>query len=133
MKTAGRTAGEGREPRGAGAGAGGDRSEGQRFDNTKLLVELTDDKELGVRRRACQAIAACMQREDAAVAKTVEKLDHLMVFDRSGRRAAGSDPGDRGHRCAADVPRLEKALHTNQSDKPAGNRTGDQDALSERI
>ncbi len=75
-----------------------------------LLIARLDDDEAGVRRRACQAVAACVPPEHFSIVKIVEKLDHLMVYDDSDlvRKEAIRALAVVG--APADIPRLEKAL-----------------------
>lgn len=75
-----------------------------------LLLARLDDQDAAVRRRACQAVGACVPREHFSIVKVVEKLDGLMVNDetpgvrREAVRALAAVGG------AADIPKLEKAL-----------------------
>lgn len=78
--------------------------------NVDLLISRLDDDEPGVRRRACQAVAACIEPEHFSIVKLVEKLDHLMVHDDSDlvRKEAIRALAIVG--APADIPKLEKAL-----------------------
>jgi hypothetical protein len=78
--------------------------------NAELLLGLLDDPEVGVRRRALQAIGACVARENFAVAKLVEKIDRLMVYDKNDGVRSDAVAALAAIGAAADAPRLEEAL-----------------------
>jgi HEAT repeat protein len=78
--------------------------------SAELLLSLLDDEKAVVRRRACEVVAACMTPEHFSAVQLVEKLDHLMIFDKSDdvRRAAIRALAVIG--TPADIPKFEKAL-----------------------
>lgn len=78
--------------------------------STEALLKALDDPEASVRRRACQAVAACVAPEHYSIVSAVEKVSHLMVFDESEgvRTEAVRALGVIG--APADVAALKKAL-----------------------
>ncbi len=76
----------------------------------KTLLALLDDTDAAVRRRACQAIAACIPPEHFSIVEVVEKIDHVMIHDDKDivRREAIRTLAVIG--APADVPKLEQAL-----------------------
>jgi HEAT repeat protein len=87
--------------------------------NVDLLIARLDDKESIVRRRACQAVAACVEPEHYSIVAVTEKLGHLLVDDENDlvRKEATRALAIVG--APADIPRLEKALthELNQSNR----------------
>jgi HEAT repeat protein len=75
-----------------------------------LLIARLDDSEAAVRRRACQAIAVCVQPEHYSIVKLVEKLDRLMVDDESDAVRKEAIRALAAVGAPADIPKLEKAL-----------------------
>lgn len=89
---------------------------GDRETSAELVIIMLDDEKTSVRRRACQAVAACVSPEHYSVVKAVERLNRLMIYDE-----------DRGVRLEAvralaaigaptDIPKLEKSL-THELDR----------------
>lgn len=78
--------------------------------SAELLLGLLDDPEAGVRRRTLQAIAACVPRETFAITKLVEKIDHLMVYDKNDGVRSDAAAALVAIGSPADVSRLEEAL-----------------------
>jgi hypothetical protein len=78
--------------------------------SSELLLALCDDEKPIVRRRACEVVAACMTPEHFSAVQLVEKINNLMVFDKSDdvRLAAVRALAVIG--TPADVPKFEKAL-----------------------
>ncbi|HKQ49128.1 MAG TPA: HEAT repeat domain-containing protein [Phycisphaerae bacterium] len=87
--------------------------------NVELLIARLDDKESIVRRRACQAVAVCVEPEHYSIVAVAEKLGRLMVDDENDlvRKEAIRALAVVG--APADIPRLEKALthELNQSNR----------------
>jgi hypothetical protein len=83
----------------------------------ELLVGLLDDPKSGVRRRACQAVAACVPPEHYSVVTIVEKLHHLMTEDESDgvRLAAARALGAVGS--PVDIGRMREALAAESDDE----------------
>ncbi len=82
-----------------------------------MLVILLGDKKAAVRSRACQAVAACIDREHLAVARLVGKLSKLMLDDETPtvRREAIRAIAAIG--APADIPKLQEAL-SHELDQP---------------
>jgi len=78
--------------------------------NVELLLALLDDDKPAVRRRACQAVAACVPREHFSVAALIEKLSRLMIHDKSDGVRLEAIRAITAIGAPADVPRFEKAL-----------------------
>jgi hypothetical protein len=76
----------------------------------QLLLRLLDDEQAVVRRRACEAVAACVPREHYSVGRLVEKIDHLMIFDKSDAVRLAAVRAIAAIGAPADVPKFEKAL-----------------------
>lgn len=74
------------------------------------LLKLLEDPEAAVRRRACQAIAACIPPEHFSIVDVVEKIDRVMIHDDKEivRREAVRTLAVIG--APADIPKLEQAL-----------------------
>lgn len=78
--------------------------------DAEMLLRLLDDKEAGIRRRALQAVATCVARENFAVAKLVVKIDRLMVYDKVAGVRADAVEALASIGAPTDVPKLEQAL-----------------------
>ncbi len=78
--------------------------------NVDLLIARLDDDESAVRRRACQAVAACIEPEHFSIAKLVEKLDRLMIDDESDLVRKEAIRALAAVGAPADIAKLEKAL-----------------------
>jgi len=78
--------------------------------NAELLLDALDDADVGVRRRALQAVAACVPREHVLVARLVERIDRLMVHDKLDGVRSDAVSALVAIGAPADVPRLEQAL-----------------------
>ena len=78
--------------------------------SAELLMGLLEDKEAGVRRRTLQAVAACIPRENFGVAKLVEKIDRLMVYDKNDGVRSDAVAAIVSIGSPADIPQLEEAL-----------------------
>lgn len=76
----------------------------------EMLMAVLDDKKPQVRRRACEAIAACVPREHFSVAAIIEKLNRLMIHDRNDAVRLEAIRAITALGAPADVPLLEKAL-----------------------
>jgi hypothetical protein len=81
-----------------------------RHVSVETLIAALGDENVGVRRRACQAVAACVPPEHYSIVTVVDKINHLMIFDEADavRRAAVQALAAVG--APADVPKLKKAL-----------------------
>ena len=80
--------------------------------DAKRLAALLADPDKSIRRLACDTIAACIAREDPAVAGLIETLGKLLQHDKAAgvRQAAAGCIAALG--APADVPLLEKALRS---------------------
>jgi hypothetical protein len=76
----------------------------------EVLLDAMEDPEPGVRRRALQAVATCVPRENAMVARLVERIDRLMVHDKHDGVRADAVAAMVAIGAPADIPLLEKAL-----------------------
>jgi HEAT repeat protein len=78
--------------------------------SVELLILMLDDEVPAIRRRACQAVAACLSPEHYSVVGAIEKLDRLMIHDQSSgvRREAVRALAAVGG--PAEIAKLEKAL-----------------------
>lgn len=87
----------------------------------KTLLRLLEDKSGAVRRRACQAVGACVPRESPSIVEVVEKISHVMIHDESDRVRREAVHALAAVGAPADVPRLEKALRheMNQENRRA--------------
>lgn len=87
-----------------------------RDTSVELLMLVLADDAPQVRRRACQAVAACVPREHYAIAQLAERLIRVMIDDNDTlvRRHAIRALAAIG--APADIPALEKAL-THELDK----------------
>jgi hypothetical protein len=75
-----------------------------------LLIIMLDDEKANVRRRACQAVAACVSPEHYSTVKAVEKLTRLMIHDERDAVRLEAVRALAAIGAPADVPKLEKAL-----------------------
>lgn len=84
--------------------------------SAELLIDALADEKSAVRRRACQAIAACLAPNHYSVVRAVDALDRLMIHDKSTgvRLEAVLALATLG--APVDVPKLEKAL-THEVDR----------------
>ena len=78
--------------------------------SAELLLGLLDDPEAGVRRRTLQAIAVCVPRENFAITKLVEKINHLMVYDKNDGVRSDAVMALVAIGSPSDIPKLEEAL-----------------------
>jgi len=78
--------------------------------NVGLLIAALDDEKSGVRRRACQAVAACMPREHYSIVAAVEKINDLMIHDKNHTVRLAAVRALAALGTPVDVPKLEKAL-----------------------
>ena len=78
--------------------------------SSEMLLALCDDEKAIVRRRACEVIAACMTPEHFSAVQLVEKIDHLMVFDKSDNVRLAAVRALAAIGTPADLPKFEKAL-----------------------
>ncbi|MFH1417229.1 MAG: HEAT repeat domain-containing protein [Planctomycetota bacterium] len=78
--------------------------------DVELLLGLLDDEQKAVRRRACEAVAACVQPEHFSVVKLVEKLDHLMIYDKSDSVRLAAIRAIAAIGVPADIAKLRAAL-----------------------
>lgn len=78
--------------------------------NVDILIARLDDKESIVRRRACQAVAACVEPEHFSIAALADKLGRLMVDDENDLVRKEAIRALAAVGAPADIPRLEKAL-----------------------
>lgn len=85
--------------------------------SAEVLLEGLNDSSGGVRARACEAIGACIVRENLAVDALVKKLLQLVRDDEKAnvRRAAAEAVGLIG--VPADVPPLEAALEKETEER----------------
>ena len=74
------------------------------------LLGALGDADATVRRRAGEAVAACVSRENLAVARLVEKLDRLMVHDKNAGVRLSAVRAIAAIGAPADIPLFEKAL-----------------------
>lgn len=85
--------------------------------SVELVIIMLDDAEVRVRRRACEAVAACVPPEHYSVVKAVERLGELMIEDDDAgvRLEAIRAVGAVG--APADIPKLEEALKSELNDQ----------------
>jgi hypothetical protein len=82
-----------------------------------MLIILLSDKKPAVRSRACQAVAACINREHLAVAKLVDELNTLMLDDENHAVRQEAVQAIAAIGAPADIQKLEKAL-THELNQP---------------
>ncbi len=89
--------------------------------DVELLLELLDDEKKSVRRRTCEAVAACVSPEHFSVVKLVEKLDHLMIYDKSDTVRLAAIRAIAAIGVPADIAKLRAALdhELNQENRKA--------------
>jgi len=83
---------------------------GNQRANAELLLDALEDAEPGVRRRALQAVATCVPRENVLVARLVGRIDRLMVYDKHDGVRSDAVAALVAIGAPADIPRLEEAL-----------------------
>ena len=90
--------------------AAGLAARGKSDVNANLLIASLDDKESIVRRRACQAVAACIEPEHYSIVAVTDKLAGLMIDDENDLVRKEAIRALAAVGAPADIPRLEKAL-----------------------
>lgn len=75
-----------------------------------VLIGALSDKKASVRRRACQAVAACLPRDHFSIVEVVATLHRLLTGDKNNavRREAARAVAVLG--APVDLPKLERAL-----------------------
>jgi hypothetical protein len=96
--------------------------------SVELLLSLLDDEHTAVRRRACEAVGACVSPEHYSVVNIVEKVGHIMIYDESESTRLEAVRALAAIGAPADIPKLEKAL-THELD--AGIREAIQSAIEQ--